>query len=99
MKITFIEDHISRLSGHSYYNAGTQADLRHGAELAKQGIVYEGWGSRPTAIDSIQGQKTIIITPDFATLDIEELREIAKGKGIKGYARMKKATLIGKLSK
>ena len=47
MKITFIEDHQSVLSGHSFYAAGAQADLRKGQQLIDGGIAFEGWGNPP----------------------------------------------------
>ncbi len=33
-------------------------------------------------------------TPDYSTLTVKELREIAKDKGIQGYKNMNKDTLI-----
>ncbi len=82
MKITFIKDHLSVLSGNSFYKAGTQADLARGKQLIEADIARVGW--------SIED-----IPPSPPT--ITELREQAKAQGIKGYARMKRKTLIKRL--
>lgn len=90
MKITFLENHVSVLSGNSYYDAGEQADLRRGQELIDQGIAYAGWGSPPTPL---QGP---VSTLDSMSHD--DLRALAKERGIVGYARMKFETLIERLT-
>lgn len=45
MKITFLQDHQSYLSGNSFYTTGTKADLPRGGELVELGIAAEGWGA------------------------------------------------------
>ncbi len=95
MKITFIKDHLSILSGNSFYKAGTQADLMRGKQLIEAGIARVGW--------SIEDAQPNQFNPDYSGVDvfadapIEELRGYAKLRGIKGYARMKRKTLIKRL--
>lgn len=92
MKITFTEDHISRYSGNSFYKAGTQADLRHGQRLIDLGVARDGWEDT-AAIDEDESLS------QWKDWPVEDLRKAAKNAGIPGYARMKKSTLIEKLSK
>ncbi len=86
MKITFIKDHASVLSGNSAYKENDQADLRRGHELVECGAAVEGWRTLGISYtDSLQDE----ITPS--------LRQIAKAKNIKGYGRMKRETLIKRI--
>lgn len=89
MKITFIEDHLSVLSGNERYTAGTQADLRRGQELIDLGVACEGWGDDDPVV--------FAFTP-IENVPIDELREMAELQGIRGYARMKRETLIERLA-
>lgn len=101
MKVTFREDHQSVLSGHSFYAKGAQADLRKGDELVRLGICYEGWGKAPAlhTVDAV-AEDTGPIVSDISLddLSLNELREMAKDAGIKSYHRMKKETLIERLT-
>ena len=44
MKITFLQGHQSQMSGNSFYEAGTTADLWRGDELVALGVAQPGWG-------------------------------------------------------
>lgn len=90
MKITFIKNHVSIYSGNSFYEAGTQADLRHGQKLIDLGVAYEGWEDTP-----LQGKPNTISLDD---LSIEELRSLAKELKIRGAHLMKQETLIERLN-
>lgn len=48
MKITFIKDHQSPLSGNSFYAVGTRADFSNGQGLIDLGVAYAGWGMPET---------------------------------------------------
>ena len=61
MKITFIKDHQSVLSGHSFYAAGTRADLVKGQQLIDGGFAYAGWGNPPVEkVESTPEVKTAV---------------------------------------
>jgi len=89
MKITFLEEHCSVLSGNSFYEVGVKADLRRGQELIDAGIAYAGWGKHPT---NLQGESN-----DLQDLPLDDLRNMAKERGIRGYWNMKEETLIERL--
>ncbi len=89
MKITFVKDHQSVLSGNERYTPGTQADLRRGQELIDLGVAREGWGE-----DSL----VEVVFTSIEHVSLDELRKMARLQGIKGYARMKRETLIKRLS-
>lgn len=97
MKITFIQDCPAIIeSGNEAYKAGTQADLRKGQELIDLGYAREGW-------DTGLVDRANEFNPDYSHKSalenepIEYLRELAKSNGVKGYARMKRETLIERL--
>lgn len=87
MKITFLEDHMSLLSGNSFYKAGSQADLRRGQQLVDQGIAREGWEPLVEAEVST-----------FEYMSDQELRDLAKERDISVTWNMKRETLIERLS-
>lgn len=61
MKITFMQDHMSYLSGNSFYATGMGADLPRGAELVALGVARAGWGA--IVFDPIEQREEIASEP------------------------------------
>ena len=57
MKITFLQDHQSQMSGNSFYEAGTTADLWRGDELVALGVAQPGWGA--PVFDAVEHREEI----------------------------------------
>lgn len=95
MKITFIEDHQSLLSGHSFYKAGTRADLVKGQQLIDGGFAYEGWENpAPSVPPLVEVVESIDI--DFNSMSTDDLKAHVKAIGI-NPGRMKRSTLLKRL--
>lgn len=93
MKITFIKSHQSPMSGNSFYEAGTRADLPQGAALIAGGIAREGWNIQGLA--KAAAEHSITRLPPqraLSSMTVKQLREIAKKRGIN--QRKTKAALI-----
>lgn len=88
MNITFTKDFCGFESGHSAYKAGEKATLRHGQRLIDLGVAREGWQDETVTLEFKPIEET----------SLSELKKIAKSEGIKGYARMKRKTLIERLT-
>jgi len=100
MKITFIKDCPPIVeSGNSFYKVDTQADLRKGQELIDLGYARDGWGEDKNLVEVVnQFNPDYTLKSIFESMDTSELKEIAKEKGIKGYGRMGRNTLIKRLA-
>lgn len=95
MKITFIKDCPAIIaSGNSAYIKGTKADLRKGQELIDAGYAREGWEVGNLA--NLANELYELL--DYDNLSLIVLREMAKEQNIKNAGRMKRKTLIKRLT-
>jgi hypothetical protein len=90
MKITFVQDHQSVLSGNSHYTRGTQADLPRGQALIDLGVARAGWEPIPVVEEPEDEQRT---DEDFSQYTVAELRDICDEWGLP-HAGLRKAELI-----
>lgn len=99
MKITFVRGCPPIIaSGNEAYKAGTKADLRKGQELIDLGYARIGWESQE--VTYINGTHPLQADAYDISLDgfsDDELKSMAKERGIKGYWNMNRETLIERL--
>ena len=75
MKITFLQDHQSQMSGNSFYEAGTTADLWRGDELVALGVAQPGWGAHFDAVEHREEIASEVIAdtiPDTIIVVVED---------------------------
>ncbi len=86
IKIRFLRDYRGELTKEIFYNAGDT--LLVSAGIADK-LVQRG------AVEIVTMAK---ITPSIHDMETDQLRERAKKNGVRGYGRMKRETLIERLS-
>lgn len=82
MKITFLQDHQSVLSGNEFYSAGARADLPAGAALIAQGVARETWAGRPPK--PVEPEPMEVEQPEVEVVEVEpvEADDLTAIKGV-----------------
>ena len=88
MNIRFLQDYRGVLTDEKFYRKGDIADLPNGQKLVDAGRAV-------MTVNDYLVENHDLIFDDF---DDDELKKLAKARGIRGYARMKRKTLIKRIN-
>jgi hypothetical protein len=100
-RVRFLQSYRGVLTAEKWYEPDDETSLSDDAalDLQERGIVgLIGDVAEPDALplpDSIDDDAIVVV---YDLKPTKELRALAKEKGIKGYSRMKRETLIDRLS-
>jgi len=101
MKITFVRTAQDRYTQNERYTAGDEADIRTDLArvLIERGDAVAGWGIEYIIADDVGSEQpaptsAAVNAPDYASMKVTELRDLAARLDIDGYSTMRKAELV-----
>ncbi len=93
-KVRFIEDYRGVLTSERYYRAGDVVELTNAASLVSAGRA-EFVKLDPSPVPANHKPVKAVA---LGSLNVQQLKGMAKAAGIKGYSRMARAKLIKRLT-
>jgi len=96
VEVVFTQDYQGVHSGNEFYAATSRAHFYKYQADALMSLGVVSLVASPSPKEDDTGQQGVTPLEDIITLD--ELRQLAKAKGIKGWAIMKYDTLLAKVS-